>query len=202
MSIRINIENILKSPEETFQDIIKRVIDRSIADATREIELKKGELDTILFDAINLVLSDLNNEEGYISRLLYQIFKFEIKKNVRREQLIILGSQLKAQQIDLKKDSHRVEIYIDNILSTLKNLKRLQKAFEDKNMFLFDQEILKKSQSYITRIGSKIRELEQYHSLLRNRREQLQSNDKEYHALFKRIPRYHELREETYLRIR
>ncbi|NEW61259.1 hypothetical protein GSY74_08180 [Sulfurovum sp. bin170] len=199
MSIRINIENILKSPEATFLEIITKLTEKNISDSKKELKLKNSEIDTVLFDAITLVLSDLNSEVGYINRLLYRMFKFEIKKNIRREQLIILGSQLKAQHSVLKKNIYIVESQIESINSTLKNLKRLKKAFQDKNMFIFNQDMLKKSQFYINQIDIRIWKLEECQDFLRDKLRLLNTNNRMIGRLFKRIPRYHELREESYL---
>jgi len=199
MSMRINIENILKSQDDIFDGLIRKLTDNNIKESIRELELKEAEVDTVLFDAINLILRDIRDEESYISRLLYQIFKFEIKKNIRREQLIILGSQLKSQHITLKKDIYRINSSIANINSTEKNLERLRKAFMDKNMFIFDQGILQKSQFYIKKLTTKSRELESYKLSLKNRANSLNCTEKSYHNLFKKIPRYHELQEDSYL---
>ena len=197
--MRINIENILKSQDDIFDGLIRKLTDNNIKESIRELELKEAEVDTVLFDAINLILRDIRDEESYISRLLYQIFKFEIKKNIRREQLIILGSQLKSQHITLKKDIYRINSSIANINSTEKNLERLRKAFMDKNMFIFDQGILQKSQFYIKKLTTKSRELESYKLSLKNRANSLNCTEKSYHNLFKKIPRYHELQEDSYL---
>jgi hypothetical protein len=201
MSIRINIENILKSPNNIFFEIIKTLTKKNIFDCKKELEQKKNEIDTVLYDAINLVLSDLNNEVGYINRLLYRLFKFEIKKNIRREQLIILGSQLKSQHTILKKDIYRVKLLAESLYSTLKNLKRLQNAFQDKNRFIINQNMIKKSELYINKIEIKVLELEEYHDMLRDKLRVLQTNEKIISKLFKKIPRYYELREEIYLQL-
>jgi len=198
MSMRINIENILKSPEEIFYEIIKRLTDKESNTFEKELSFKNSDVDIVLFDAINLILSDLNNEEGYISRLLYRMFKFEVKKNVRRDQLLILGGQLKTQHTILHKDIKRVKNYIDSIPPILKNLQRLKKAFEDKNLFLLDKNIVMKSQSYIDVLVEKIENLTEYQGALADRLDILIANEKSYTTLFKKIPRYHELKEEPY----
>ncbi len=201
MSIRINIENILKSPEVVFWEIIKTLTERNILDCKRELKQNNTDIDSVLYDAITLVLNDLNSEVGYIDRLLYQIFKFEIKKNVRREQLIILGSQLKAQCSVLKKDIYRVESLIGGFNSTLKNLKRLQKAFLDRNVFIFDQNILEKSNLYINQLDVKILKIEGYQNSLRDKLGILRTNNRMLTRLLRRIPRYYELKEEMYLQL-
>jgi len=201
MSIRINIENILKSPEVIFLDIIKTLTEKNISECKKELKQNNTEIDTVLYDAITLVLNNLNNEVGYINRLLYRIFKFEIKKNIRREQLIILGSQLKSQYTVLKKDIYIVESLIESLNSSIKNLKRLQKAFIDKNMFILHQDILEKSKSYINQLNIKILKIEECQDSLREKLSLLRTNDRMIGRLVKRIPRYHELREETYLQL-
>jgi hypothetical protein len=201
MSLHINIEKILQSPENIFKEILTKLTEKAIRDAKKELSVKYKGLDTILFNAINLVLSDLNNEESYISRLLYGMFKIEIKKNVRREQLVILGSQLKSQHRDIKKDIYRVKIYLYNIASTIKNLRRLEEAFKDKNRFIFEKSLLDKSNYYLGRTVAKIRELEKLQESLENELNILDAKEKKYNALFKRIPRYYELKEELHLRL-
>ena len=199
--MRINIENILQSPENIFKEILQKLTDKNIDDAKKELKFKYSNIDTILFDAINLILSDLKNEEGYISRLLYRLFKIEITRNVRREQLIILGSQLKAQHKVIKKDIYRVKLYMYNLLSTIKNLQRLESAFEEKNMFIFEQGMLDKSNYYLGRIVAKIKELDNYQNSLEDNLNKLESKEKSYKTLLKKIPRYYELNEEVYLQL-
>ncbi len=201
MSLRINIEKILQSPENIFKEILTKLTNKTISDAKKELNSKYKELDTILFDAINLVLTDLKNEESYISRLLYRMFKIEIKRNIRREQLIILGSQLKSQHRDIKKDIYRVKLFLYNISSTIKNLKRLEEAFKDKNKSIFELNMLDKSNYYLGRITAKIKELERLQDPLEDSLNILEAKEKKYNSLFKKIPRYYELNEEVYLQL-
>ncbi len=201
MSLRINIEKILQSPKNIFKEILTKLTGKNISDAKKELNIQYKGIDIILFDAINLVLSDLKNEEGYISRLLYRMFKIEIKRNIRREQLIILGSQLKVQHRNIKKDIYRVKLYIYNISSTIKNLQRLEKAFKDKNKFIFEQNMLDKSNYYLGCIIAKIKELEYLQDSLEDSLNILDAKEKKYNRLFKKIPRYYELNEEVYLQL-
>ncbi len=199
--MRINIENILNSPEHLFKEILIKLTQQNIENAKKELSIKNREIDTVLFDAIKLVLSDLRNEESYISRLLYRLFKIEFTRNIRREQLIILGSQLKSQDIELKKDIYRIKLYIHNISLTLKNLKRLDKAFREKNTSIFEQDMLNKSRYYLDRINHKYRELDKYKDRLEDKLNIVEAVEKKYRTLLKRIPRYYELNEQIYLQL-
>ncbi len=199
--MRINIENILNSPEHLFKEILIKLTQQNIENAKKELSIKNREIDTVLFDAIKLVLSDLRNEESYISRLLYRLFKIEFTRNIRREQLIILGSQLKSQDIELKKDIYRIKLYIYNISLTLKNLKRLDKAFREKNTSIFEQDMLNKSRYYLDRINHKYRELDKYKDRLEDKLNIVEAVEKKYRTLLKRIPRYYELNEQIYLQL-
>jgi len=201
MSMRINIENILKSPQKTFLDIIDKLTTSDIKHTKKELKIDNTQIDEVLVDAIEMVLRDLNNEEGYISRLLYSIFKFEIRKNKRREQLIILGSQLKSQYNELKKDIYRVKVNIGNISATIENLKRLQQAFDAKEMFLYNQKLLDKNRLYINILDKKIEQLYGYKEALDERLQRLYIKGEKYKKLFKKIPRYHELSEDIYLQL-
>ncbi|NOZ91396.1 MAG: hypothetical protein GXO60_08950 [Epsilonproteobacteria bacterium] len=199
--MRINIENILKSPQKTFLDIIDKLTTSDIKHTKKELKIDNTQIDEVLVDAIEMVLRDLNNEEGYISRLLYSIFKFEIRKNKRREQLIILGSQLKSQYNELKKDIYRVKVNIGNISATIENLKRLQQAFDAKEMFLYNQKLLDKNRLYINILDKKIEQLYGYKEALDERLQRLYIKGEKYKKLFKKIPRYHELSEDIYLQL-
>ncbi len=201
MSMRINIENILNSPEHLFKEILIKLTQKNIEDAKKELSIKNREIDTVLFDAIKLVLSDLKNEESYISRLLYSLFKIEFTRNIRREQLIILGSQLKSQHTKLRKDIYRINTYIHNIKITLKNLQRLDKAFREKNTSIFEQDMLNKSRYYLDRINHKYIELDKYKDRLEDKLNIVEAIEKKYRTLLKKIPRYYELNEQIYLQL-
>jgi len=201
MSMRINIENILYSPQELFLEIVEKLTKPSICNANFELQYDNSDIDIVLIDAIKMILYDLNNEEGYISRLLYSIFGFEIRKNKRREQLIILGSQLKSQYISLKKDIHKVETVIGEISSSDVNIKRLKKAFEAKQMFILEKDILDKCKSYISILTQKLLTLDGYKNMLTDKLHHLRQKDKIYKSTFRKIPRYNEISPETYLQL-
>ncbi len=93
MSIRVNIEAILKSRDEVFKSILLKITSKVIQNAKSELKTECCSVDQLLFDAIILILKNLESEESYISRLLYRLFGFEFKENVQRRQLIILGSE-------------------------------------------------------------------------------------------------------------
>lgn len=200
MSMRINIENILKSSEDIFQEIVKKLLDNNMELAQQELKATPHQFDTTLFNAIELTLKKLKYEEGIFSRFLYKLFGVGVKKNKRREQLLILGSQLKNQYSSVKYNREQVQHHTENLSSSLKNLKRLQEAFKDKNRFL-SSPLLERSQSYINQIEDKLESVKESQSELNNKLRLFQEIITEYKALFKKIPRYHELREETYLQL-
>jgi len=193
MSIRVNIENILQSSDEIFKNILHKITSKTIQNAKSQIKEKYPPIDRVLFEAITLILKDLKNEEGYISRLLYRLFGFEFRENVRRKQLLILGGELKAQYIQIQKSVYKTKVHLENISSTIAILKKLRRAFRDKIMFLVDKRLIDKANFYIDRIDGKIKELEGYSSELDERLVVLESIEKEYKSLLKQIPRYHEL---------
>jgi hypothetical protein len=193
MSIRVNIENLLNSEDEIFKSILLEITSKTAQNAKSEIRSKCKEKDETLFDAISLILKDLKNEEGYISRLLYRLFRFEFRENIRRKQLLILGSELKSQYIQVEKDLYRIRVYKDNLLSTIKILQKFRKAFKDKFLFLVDNRLAQKAKYYIERIEAKIRELDSYSIRLRDKLVVCEKLEAEYRNLLKKIPRYYEL---------
>jgi hypothetical protein len=201
MAIESYVDDILQSPESTFRKIISRVIIRRDKDAKIELVRQYTEVDETLFEAIKSILNDLKIEEGRISRFLYRYFKIEIFKNKKREQLILLGSQLKTQYSKLKKEKRRVDMHIDNLLDSLENLRRLKEAFVNKIDTLKLRQERNKSHAYIRKISHRIEELNRYKSALEQKQEKLFETEKLYRNLYYQIPRYYELREEHYLNL-
>ncbi len=200
MSMRINIENILKSHKSVFQEILAKITQNNIDVAKQELQLNT-KLDTVLFDAINLTVEQLKKEEGLISRFLYHSFGIGKNKNKRREQLILLGSQLKTQYTQTNKTLLRAKHYHENLYSSLKNLSRLRKGFNDKIAFLPSTLLQERSHIYIQQIDAQINTVNEYQSTLDEKIKLLKYHMSEYERLFKKIPRYHELREEIYLEL-
>jgi hypothetical protein len=193
MSIRVNIENILQSKDEIFKEILFKITSNVIKDVKSEIKRKPPTKDVVLFDAIVLILQNIKNEEGYVSRLLYRLFGFEFKENVRRKQLMVLGGELKSQHTNIQKSLFKVKVYLRNISSTILILKKLKKAFKDKILFLTDRKLVEKANFYMSRTEAKIKELNGYSRELDERVAILESLERDYKGLLRKIPRYHEL---------
>jgi len=199
MAIESYVDDILQSPESTFRKIISKIILRSDKDAKIELVRQHTEIDEILFEAIKSILNDLKLEEGVISRFLYKYFNIEILKNKKREQLILLGSQLKTQYNKVIHERKRVDIHINNLLASLANLRRLKEAFNTKITVLELHRERNKSKSYIRKISRKIEELNQYKNGLEKKQHTLLDIEKQYRHLYHQIPRYYALQEEHYL---
>ncbi len=193
MSIRVNIEAILKSRDEVFKSILLKITSKVIQNAKSELKTECCSVDQLLFDAIILILKNLESEESYISRLLYRLFGFEFKENVQRRQLIILGSELKSQYMALRRDIDRVKVNLENISHTASLLQKLKKAFRDKILFLSDRGLVEKANFYMDRIDRKMDELARYGRELDDRLSTLEKVEREYKSLIRKIPRYHEL---------
>jgi len=193
MSIRVNIENILKSPDETFENILSQITSDTLNRVKTELKIKIPTKDTILFDAITLILKNLESEESYISRLLYRLFGIELRENVRRKQLLILGGELKSQYSNIEKRLYATDVNLDNIASTIAILQKLKRAFRDKILFLVDKRLIKRADSYIEKIDRKILKLKGYKERLLKRKNLLIALRGDYKRLLRKIPRYHEL---------
>ena len=200
MSISINIGNILNSPTNTFHEIIDKIQKKNI-DLTKDILDLKNELDTTLIDAILLTVEALKEEEGFISRTMYSYFGIGKDRNKRREQLIILGSQLKSQLNDREKIIRKTRHTRENIYSSEKNLTRLHKAFKDKIPFLNSYTMQNRAINYMREINRNIDILTTYQDELDIRINHLNNHLSEYRKVLRQIPRYHELKEETYIQL-
>jgi len=195
------IEDILKNSESTFRKIVLEIVAKSDKNAKIELVRQYTEVDTILLDAIKSILEDLKIEESIISRFLYKYFNIKIFKNKKREQLIILGSQLKTQYNNINKEIKRVNKHIENISFSIYNLKLLHSAIYQKSLFIKDKKILNKSKAFINTLNNKIEELKEYEKALKQKYNILNDNFKLYDFIYKQIPRYYELQEENYLNI-
>jgi len=198
MSMRINIENILKSHKGVFDEILNKLQTQTIHEA-REALKHQHHFDNLLLEAIELTLIKLHKEENFVSCLLYRSFGIGKEKNKRRSQLIILGSELKLQQNKEQQHFNNLQHLQERLTNTLKNLKRLQKALKDKIRFLTSDLLQDRAYNYIQKIDKKIQEtLLVQKEIERKKREQEQIL-KIYDKELRKIPRYKELREETYL---
>ncbi len=198
MSMRINIENILKSHKGVFDEILNKLQTQTIHEAREALE-HQHHFDNLLLEAIELTLIKLHKEENFVSCLLYRSFGIGKEKNKRRSQLIILGSELKLQQNKEQQHFNNLQHLQERLTNTLKNLKRLQKALKDKIRFLTSDLLQDRAYNYIQKIDKKIQEtLLVQKEIERKKREQEQIL-KIYDKELRKIPRYKELREETYL---
>jgi len=200
MSISINIGNILNSSTETFHEIIDKLQKKNIELTKKELTTKT-ELDSTLIDAIMLTVEALIKEEGFISRVLYNSFGIGKEKNKRREQLIILGSQLKSQISDVEKRLRATRHNQENLYSSEKNLSRLHKAFKDKIPFLNSYTLQNRAIKYMRDINRNIEIVKTYQDELEIRINHINNTINEYRKVLKQIPRYHELREDIYLQL-
>ncbi len=198
MSMRINIENILKSHKSVFEEILNKLQAETVSN-TKEALTHTHLFDQILFDAIDLTLNLLKQEENFISRLLYRSFGLGKNKNKRREQLIILGSELQFQFLKEKKHQKNIQQLKESLQSSLKNLKRLRKALKDKTTFITSALLQDRCYSYMQEIDEKIREIIRLEKELDRANINIEKDLKVYEKQLKKIPRYHELREELYL---
>ena len=199
MAIESYIEDILHSPVYVFDEIVTKIIDKNITFAQIELKRCPLEVDTTLFESIKSILKDLKDEEGIFSRFLYATFGVEIRKNKRREQLIYLGSELKTQHIKIQKNLYSIQKHQENLSHSIHELERLKDAFLKKNMFFEDDKVKNKSKFFMSEIESKMSSLEEHQLSLLMKYNDLVEVEKLYQQLFIQIPRYHELREETYL---
>ena len=200
MSISINIGNILNNSSDTFHEILDKLQKDNIERSKKELALK-NEFDTTLIDAILLTVEVLHEEEGFVSRVLYSSFGIGKNKNKRREQLIILGSQLKSQLSDKEKSIRRSRYRKENLYSSQKNLTRFHKAFKDKIPFLNSYALQNRAINHMREVNRNIETIIIYQDELEIRINHLSNTLQEYRRVLRQIPRYHELREEVYIQL-
>jgi len=199
MAIDTYVEQILNSPVYLFDEMIDKLIGKGIHNADIELKRHTSDVDRVLFEAIKLILKELKREEGWLSRFLYRRFKIELRKNKRREQLIFLGGQLKSQHSKVKSELSRVHRQVEHLDVTVVDLKRLEDGFYGRNIYVENEKRLNKSKFFIKEIESTIKKLQTYQLSLESKENRLLDIERLYTNLMVKIPRYYELREESFL---
>jgi hypothetical protein len=199
MAVEKYINDILNSPTYVFDQIVDKIIGNNVKHAKIELKRQSTDVDVILFEAIKSILKDLREEEGLISRFLYNRFGIELRKNKRREQLIYLGSQLKTQHSKVKSERFRLYRQKERISLSIIDLKRLSDGFKGKEFYFRDKKSLNKSKFYMNEIGMKIERLRECELFLNSKHVNLGDTEKMYDSMLKKIPRYQELQEENHL---
>ena len=199
MAINNYVEQILSRPVYVFDEIIEKLIGRNVHLAKIELTRHSMEVDNVLFESIKSVLQDLKEEEGVISRFLYSTFGFELRKNKRREQLIYLGSELKTQHSKIRTKLYGLNRQKERLDFSIVDLKRLQDGFSETNIFFKNDKAKNKSKFFFKEIENNINQLSEYQLSLLMKYNNLMDIEKVYSVLFKKIPRYNELIEESHL---
>ena len=199
MALKKHVEQILHSPVYVFDEIVEKLTGENIHAAKIELTRRRIDVDMILVESIKSILKDLKEEEGVVSRFFYATFGFEFRKNKRREQLIYLGSELKSLHKKITAKLYEVHRQIERLSFSVNDLVRLKNEFSSqKNSFKSEKE-RSKNKFYSEEIESKMEEIEGYKKLLQMKHDDIADIEKIYHLLLKRIPRHHELHEETHL---
>ena len=196
MAIDGYVKQILDSPAYVFDDILGKLIGKNIQNAKIELLRHSTDVDDVLFEAIKSILEDLRAEEGVVSRFFYNVFGVELRKNKRREQLIVLGSQLKTQHSKVKSELFRVYRQTERLSLSISDLKRLESSFRGKNIYFQSEQTLNKTKFFLSEIEAQITVLQEYQCSLELKHNRVMDIEKVYNNLCKKIPRYHELQEE------
>jgi|GEM_PF-1599100 len=198
MTMNTYVDQILESPTHVFDEIIEKVIGRNFYNSKIELKRQLSDVDVVLFEAIKSILKDLREEEGMVSRFFYNLFSVELRENKRRAQLIFLGSQLKTQHAQVKSELFRLHRLIERLDLTIRDLKRLDEGFRGKNIYFQSEIAIHKSNYFIHEIEANVLKLKECQISLESKHNSLGDIEKMYNTLLKKIPRYHELQEESH----
>jgi len=201
MAIEQYVKQILDSPAYLFDEIIGKIIGKNVDNAKIELIRYTTNVDNVLFDAIKSILVDLEEEENIISRFFYSVFGLEFRRNKRREQLILLGGQLKTQHNKVKSELFRVYRQSERLSLSIVDLKRLRDSFYSKSLSFESAQMLNKSNFYINEIEAQLNVLDEYKLSLELKHNNIKDVELLYASLFRKIPRYHEIQEERYLKM-
>ena len=193
----MNIDKILNSTNDVFYEIVEKIELNTISNAKKELE-EKQILNTELIDAIEFLLNRLKSEENFLSQILYNSFGIGKAKNQRREQLVVLGGQLKAQITQFERDKNRIKFHYDNVHSTLQKLTKLSEVFGKKISFIMNEKKEKRCQLYLKELYLKMDIGNACQKELSLKSIYLESCLFRYKEILKKIPRYHELKEDSW----
>ncbi|KIM03830.1 MAG: hypothetical protein KU29_11185 [Sulfurovum sp. FS06-10] len=87
----------------------------------------------------------------------------------------------------------RVQVNIDALILSIERLEELEEGIFNKNFYILNKELSKKSDFYIAEIQKNIKELKYYKTFLESKFNDLNDTKKVHLRLFKKIPRYYEL---------
>ncbi len=195
MSLQINIDKILNSSSNIFDEILDKVAINSLKNARKELSIEY-DIHRVLMDTIEFSLEQLREEEGFVSQFLYDKFGIGEDKNRRRRELLMLGGQLKGVIRELHRHKNRIKFHEENLFSSIENLTRLSTAFGKKLHKIDDENLKMACEIYLKEIYLQIDKANTYQKEFALKKIYLESTLFKYDKLLKQIPRYHELREE------
>ena len=195
MSLQINIDKILNSSSNIFDEILDKVAINNFKNARKELAVK-DELNSALIESIEFSLLRLKREESLLSQFLYSKFKIGETKNKRRTELIMLGGKLKSVIRNIERQKSRIRFHENNLIASIENLTRLSGAFGKKLHQLDDENMKIECEMYLKEIYIQIDKANSCKEEFALKKIYLESTLFKYDKLLKQIPRYHELREE------
>lgn len=191
----MNIDRLLNSNEEVFENILKKLFMENLSNSKKELA-SRYKFNKELYEAIEYTLQKLKKEEGLISRFLYSSFGVGKKKNKRRKHLILLGTQLKTELENLEKNMQEVKFYYKNSVTSSVALTKLSESFGKKVYTIEDDDLADKCNRYLRKIYLISDEVNRSKKELDLKSIFLESSLDKYRGLLKKIPRYHELKDE------
>ncbi len=198
MSSSINIDNLLNSNEEVFENILKKLFMENLSKSKKELA-SRYKFNKKLYEAIEYTLLKLKKEEGIVSRFLYSSFGVGKKKNKRRKHLILLGTKLIKEIEKVEKNIQRVDFYYKNSVSSSIALTKLSESFGKKVYMIEDDALADKCNRYLRRTYIYTDEVNRSKKDLDLKSIFLESSLDKYRTLLKKIPRYQELQNEKHL---
>jgi len=192
MFINHHIDKILKSNEKIFSDIVDKIASSNSLQTQKELNISY-QFNKVLYDSVEFTLQKLDEEEGIISRLLYNSWGIGEEKNQRRKQLRGLGGRLKQEIQTLQRDRKRINFYYENISSSFTSLERLAEGLGQKQHQLTNKKREKRCSLYIKELYQKMDEIDALKKELEMKSIYLESCIFKYKNLLTRIPRYKEI---------
>lgn len=201
MSANINIDALLNQDENALFTLLDQCVLKHLKAAEKELN-EFDKFNKVLYETVQFTIQKYREEEGTLSKLFYRTLGIGKPHNKRREQLSMLGSNLKAHINQLKRDRRRVVYHQNNLISSYANLKDLADSLSKQAIQLNNLSFQNKSNQYLKIIYENMDELEMFKKSLAMKDIYLESCISNYKKLLKKIPRNKEIHEEAYIEYR
>lgn len=199
MSVSLNIDMLLKKGDNKFVTLVNKLVFKHLEATQKELS-QLDKFNKMFYETVRFAIQKYNEEEGALSKLFYRTFGVCRRYTKRREQLNMLGGNLKAHISQLKRDRKRVLYHHNNLLSSYESLKALSDFLSKHAHDVKGKKSQNKCNRYLKVVYKKMDEVNTLKKSLEMKEIYLESCIANYTNLLNKIPRNKQIVEEKYVK--